>query len=197
MLNININKTKSDEKFKKSIKNYLSIMERIDKTKFDTDFKKDYCTFYRINPHRDDEWKNVYFNTFNKYRKLRIKNNKLSIKDILEEVLLELYKKVDKVELSFASKMLHTLYPKKCPIYDSVVAKQLNLSKRKFNGEKKIHNDCEIYDNLVKKIKEQRYLVKEYNSIFADSPELRRVSDIKKIDFLIWWYGKKQLKKNK
>ena len=96
---------------------------------------------------RSKEWYRGYYEVFKEYK---CKTSDYSIVDILNDLY-----KIDNngkhmVDLSFASKMLHTLKPKKFPIYDNMVAKALNLKKVRYSKQ-----------------------------------------DIKKSDFLLWWYGKK------
>lgn len=186
-ININKKKAKKSNTLNKSIDKYIEIMSLINTTKFDDEFKKMFSAYYRITHYRDVKWQNSYYKIFKKYRNKRDNKVSFDIKDILSDI----YKATKNVEFSFASKMLHSLYSKKYPIYDSLVAKELKLEKmpsKKSSGDYKdrINKACEIYKCLIDNMKEYNYLVKVYDDMFED----KKISDLKKKDFLIWWHGK-------
>ena len=150
---INKKAAKCNQVFNKSIDKYIEIMSIIDTTNFNAELKKMFSAYYRITPHRNVKWQNSYYKIFNKYRNKRDKKDSFGIKDILFDV----YKATGNVEFSFTSKMLHSLYPKKYPIYDSLVTKELELKKmppKKSNGNDKerIDKTYEIYKCLIEKI---------------------------------------------
>ena len=66
--------------------------------------------------------------------------------------------------------MLHSLCPKKYPIYDSRVATVLEIDKPKGNEiDRKICSACQIYKELCKKIRENSYLSQEYDKVFRNN----------------------------
>ena len=161
-------------------------MSCIDETVFDNYFVDEYSKFYGIKRFRTEKWQKEYFKIFKYYRNKRNKHQVFSLKNILEDI----YNKVGSVELSFATKMLHSLCPKKYPIYDSRVATVLEIDKPKGNEiDRKICSACKIYKELCKKIRENSYLSQEYDRVFKNNAKYRKISNIKKIDFLIWRYG--------
>lgn len=155
-----------DKRFNNSIETYIKIMSCIDETVFDNYFVDEYSKFYGIKRFRTEKWQKEYFKIFKYYRNKRNKHQVFSLKNILEDI----YNKVGSVELSFATKMLHSLCPKKYPIYDSRVATVLEIDKPKGNEiDRKICSACQIYKELCKKIRENSYLSQEYDKVFRNN----------------------------
>lgn len=186
-MKIKINKKSARESkaLKTGIDRYINIMADVDGTSFDSDFKKKYNVFYRISPHRDETWQKSYYRIFKKYRIKRNSNENFTLRDVLTDI----YKATGRVEFSFASKLMHSLCPKKYPIYDSILADKFSLEKVKGSGENKIDCACNVYNELCDKVIEHEYLVKDFDDIFSIEANYKKISKIKKIDFLIWWSG--------
>lgn len=187
-LEFDVGELKKDTKLKEGIDNYKQIMKAFKNTKFDESFTRRFNKFYRI-MRRSKEWYKGYYKVFKKYK---IKTSNYSIDDILKDLYRIDNNGKHMIDLSFASKMLHTLKPKKYPIYDSMVAKALDLNKVKYskqNVEKRIKDSVDLYNDLLDMYKKKD--VKHLASIFDKAFPREPISDIKKADFLIWWYGKK------
>lgn len=93
-------------------------------------------------------------------------------------------------ELSFSSKLIHTLNPT-YPIWDSIVTKtHFNIAVPYFYKENKAQLCCESYE-LYKsefieymKTEEAKELVNMFNQAFPNNS----ITNIKKIDFILWQY---------
>ena len=89
-----------------------------------------------------------------------------------------------KIEMSFASKLLHTIDPH-FPIWDSQVRKKLKIngSIKTFDDGDKAYNDlCGCYAKM--KIDPQfKTFVSDFDSLF---PGFNWITDTKKIDFYLW-----------
>ena len=92
--------------------------------------------------------------------------------------------KCHKIEMSFASKLLHTI---KCdsPIWDSQVCKKLGINgsiKTFDDGDKAYDELCKNYDKL-KKDPQFKTFVSNFDSLF---PGFSGITETKKIDFYLW-----------
>ena len=136
---------------------------------------------------------------FNKMQNLKDKDQ-VDLMTVLEELKEET--KSESYEFSLVSKMLHTIKPNTTPIYDSKVREYLSQNegvnlwwqipnresgaKRGTPERTKIEHDwkelCNWYDTFI-----QSPRGKEWIDWFNDNfPEYRRISDIKKVDFIIF-----------
>ena len=160
---------------------YAYIMNQAYKTNVarDEDFQKKFNHFYRIR--RDSNWREKYYEIF--------ENNKTNKDDVtFENILCNIYVFTDKTEASFASKMLATINPEK-PIWDSRVLSFLNLKPKGKNVGELQDSIIEIYAQI-----EEWYRVylatdeaRENISLFDKLlPQYSWISDVKKIDYLIW-----------
>ena len=191
-LKFNIKELQNDKDLTKGIEMYKNIMSMFKDTSFDSNFTTKFNGFYRI-MRRSKEWYRGYYEVFKEYK---CKTSDYSIVDILNDLY-----KIDNngkhmVDLSFASKMLHTLKPKKFPIYDNMVAKALNLKKVRYNKQdikKRINDSNDLYNDLLDMYTKEG--IGHLVSIFDRAFSQQSISDIKKSDFLLWWYGKKLMYK--
>ena len=122
ILNDEERKMNEIERMKRGIEQYLKIMDWIGKRNVaeDEEFQHVFNAFYQVR--RNQAWRKVYYALMEE-----LKGSNPSI----EEVIRFLAEKTEKgsVELSFASKLLHTIDPTK-PIYDKPTADII------LNGEK-------------------------------------------------------------
>lgn len=134
---------------------YSFIMDflcKVDISK-DIEFQKTFTYFYKIR--RNEDFRKKF------YSYLEVNKNNYSL--TIEEVLFFLYTIDNKIELSFSSKLLHTINPS-LPIIDRHVLNNLSLKKRyiyKDNNEK-LKDNISLYYEVINKynnIKEN----KEYN----------------------------------
>lgn len=176
--NINIDEAFANlDKRRKDIGRYKDIMSMA-KQPADSFFQKKYNAFYRVR--RNEGWRKEYYRIFEFYSKR--KNVSFG------EILLRLQQATGQIEASFASKMLATLNTN-MPIWDSNVLKVLQLSLKGNVPELKMSNAVVLYDRICRWYKEflQTIVAKELLQRFdKEFPEYKSLSDVKKIDFILW-----------
>ena len=158
---------------------YRVIMEQVRKVDVskNREFQKAFDYFYKVR--RDAEWRKIYFNLFEK-----MKSGPVCFSDILTEM----YEKTGRVEASFSSKMLATIDSNQ-PIWDQNVLNNLRLRLSADSGKKHLQEAIGIYAEIEKWY--QGFLptdnAMECVAIFNDFlPDYRWISDVKKIDCLLW-----------
>jgi hypothetical protein len=161
------------------LKKYLYIMDNLHEVdvSHDKDFQKRFNNFYRVR--RDSEFLTVYYEFLQ-----RRKNDKTVT---FKEILQYLHEKGGKVELSFSSKLLHTINPD-FPIWDQYVTGNIGLQKPK-KSKDPIEDTIKIYERLVSWYKAYAASPngKEMIAIFDKRhPNGAHIADIKKIDFILW-----------
>lgn len=152
-------------------KDIMSSFKRVIITE-DADFQKKFNRLYVIR--RNDSWREIYYSYFEE-----IKNEKIEFKDLF----LELSKRVNRKEPSFASKMLATINPNK-PIWDSKVKSFFCIKEN--NDENYIISEYErIEETMTKYIQSDGFKanVHYFDSKLADYSNL---TDMKKLDYMIW-----------
>lgn len=131
---------------------------------------------------------NIYFSIFSEL----VVEDYVNTDKIIKEVLRGLTPMREKLEYSYASKMIHTVNTN-YPLYDSYVKSALRLKNisGKSNEEriesyliiyKKI---IEIYNKIIKN-ESLKNLIKN----FEEQRKLNDINDIKILDFLFWGTGK-------
>lgn len=191
------------EKRKARIKIYIELINELHETDVskNIEYIKKYKNFYRMNMARglSDEFYNDYF--------IFLQNNKNN-KDNLtfEKVLKYLYyesKKSKRIEASFSSKLLATINPN-MPVWDTNVfswLKEYNIKKPKITKDKDLQLNLtintyklleKILNNIIKN-EGQKY-IQVFNDTFVNNPDLLNISDMKKIDLILWSLGDKNKK---
>ena len=154
----------------------LHRVNEIDVSK-DSGFQKTFNAFYRIR--RNAEWRGNYYRIFE-----CAKREKFSF----EKVIVELYSETGNVEASFSSKMIATINPNK-PIWDQYVLHNLGLKLIGRTPQERIKNAVEIYGQINNwfndylQTDEAYRNIEEFNRWF---PSYIWISDVKKIDYLLW-----------
>lgn len=190
------------------IKAYNTIMELANNSEIDlsvnSTFQEAFSNFYRLDFKVALAQKNTvfhrFFEVFQRYKINKETNVNTDIGDIFLGLVRDLKSVAGRNEYSFASKILHTLYPSKFSIYDSKVGKDhFGIS---FKNEKSflghghtveefydvIKNTYEMYDKMFKKFvstNEGQEIVEIFNSEFSELP-LENINNLKKIDFVLW-----------
>jgi hypothetical protein len=177
---INLKKT-NWENISIGVKKYLLIMRlvgdsNVQKSK---DFQKLFNGFYRVRQRSPEFYEALY-----KY----LEQNKN--KEVLfEDALTFFYKKFHRFEPSFSSKLVATINPK-FPIWDSRVLARLNFTTPHVNLESKIRlkKMVEIYQDIVSwyYIFMKTPQAKEMINIFDKKIGHVNITNIKKIDFILW-----------
>ena len=168
------------EKIKRGIEKYIRIMDLIRETDVseNDEFQHLFNGFYQVR--RNEEWRKVFY-SFMEERK--------DAAPSIEEILTFLANNTPRksVELSFASKMLHTI-DSNYPIYDKKVASFLKLEGPvvSWSNEAKIEHQVKNYNAIIAWYQTSR--AKSLIHLFDEIvPEYRtKIGDVKKIDFIIW-----------
>lgn len=159
------------------VKQYAAIFRMYSDKQIQSDcFKKTFCRFYRVRGRIDRG---------EIFRILADKDN-LSYSDILSR--LSLGNTV--VNISFASKILHTRNNSE-PIYDSVIAKFYHIRRKERGYGARFKEAVKIYVDLQNIYKDKdnnnlKRLSEAFDKIFPSYD----FSVEKKIDFMIWGWGK-------
>jgi len=162
------------------VKKYLSIQEHVNSCNVqqDLDFQREFNGFYRI-AHRSKEWYITFYSYFE------------SAKEILpsfEEAIHHICENTGKVETSFVSKMIATINPE-LPIIDKYVLEYFGLTmpyiKNVADREKKAVETynalCHEYSEIMKS-QEAKIFCDKFDKKFS----LNKISNVKKIDFILW-----------
>lgn len=166
------------------LRDYEFIMERAYQTNvnLDRDFQKRFNAFYRVR--KDETWRKEYYCLF--------ESEKNDPTVSFDYIIDELFDRTGYVEPSFSSKMLATIDSSK-PIWDSRVIKCLGVKvDSSLNKEARL----ELIKIRYKEIDEwyKKYLgtaEAKKNIAFFDKtfPEYSAISNIKKLDYLLWQLG--------
>ena len=168
------------EKKAQDIQHYMNIMSKVKDINVadDQDFQREFDFFYKVR--RNAEWRKKFFEIFEKKKKKNCS---------YKEIITELYESTGQVEASFASKMLASI-DEDMPIWDSKVLERIGINVSKKRGQKKLEETIELYDDIVKWYRDLKNNKESYNEYIAsfDSrfPDYSSISDIKKIDFILW-----------
>jgi len=159
--------------------NIMKLVRAVDVTK-DADFQDNFRSFYQLRRFYDDEFVQAYFEAMEEF------------KDDAELSFEKAFRRIQKIngscEVSFSSKLLNALKPSE-PIWDSIVATKHFGCKLPGYSLKDRPTAC------IKRYGEYREAFMKY----AESPEGKMIvrmfdekfpkcgiSDVKKIDFVLW-----------
>ena len=128
-----------------------------------------------------------FFDVFNSCLKIHPLRSisKDSIDSLYESVLFELKEKTMRVEKSFASKLLHSIYPNQIPIIDNNVLQKLRIPRyygSVENAKKTLIKLSEWYEKYIK-TSDAIECIKFFDKVF---PDFKKISSYKKIDFFLW-----------
>lgn len=140
--------------------------------------------FYKMQ-RRPEEWYRYYFAMLE-----REKHNKsITFRQVLETI----YAKKQRVEPSFSSKLVATIRPE-MPVYDKHVRENLSLEvlPQHRPAKERVQGLLRMYDTLEEKVNTlicDDIFVTELRPAFdMKFPAYAHISDVKKIDFLLWQY---------
>lgn len=143
----------------------------------DAGFQKAFNAFYRIR--RNAEWRKCYYALFE-----QAKVNHFGFADVIRT----LFHVTGNVECSFSSKMIATIDPNK-PIWDQYVIQNLGLELKGKTPQDRVENAIEVYESIEQwfavylKTEEARENIAVFDRML---PSYNWLSDVKKIDFLLW-----------
>jgi hypothetical protein len=168
------------------VRNYLSIINAVEDNNTNLfenkSFTTNYNAFFRIR--RGTGWQRYYFEYFEKNRA----NSSLAFEDIFDYM----YEKTGRREASFSSKMLACLNHDK-PIWDSLAFEALQPIPEDINTIEQIYERynglCEWYKRNLQTDIAKKYC-SDFDKIFESELTGVKISDTKKIDFLLWGYVK-------
>lgn len=166
---------------RQGIDKYEFIMNRVKlvDVSSDLEFQKTYRDFYQLRRFYSDEFATKYFTLMEQMK---------NMSTITFEMAFERVKHIQcTYEISFSSKLAHTLNPS-LPVWDSVVTKNhfgINAPVVKKDKEQKIIERYQLYSERYceyLRSDEGQMLIQKFDEAFPD----REISDVKKIDFILW-----------
>lgn len=169
------------------LQSYKFIMERLHRTDVsaDKEFQVAFRNFYQMGRFYSDEFARHYFRLMEQMKDSR----NMSFKMALERI-----KHIQNTyEMSFSSKMMHTINPFH-PIWDSVVTKKhfgISAPYVKKNREEACCNRYDMYEDRFHDYmasEEGMQIIHLFDEYFPNSG----VTNIKKIDFALWQDRKKE-----
>jgi len=166
-------------KVEPGLEKYQVIMDRFPKVDVskDAEFQKMYNGFYRVRQ-RDEEFYNAYYSY--------MEECKAEGTDF-EKTLRYFYSKLNRVEASFSSKLVATINPE-MPIWDVYVLENLQLKTPAQYSKTRLEDTVNLYKEIEKwysdcvKSKDGKEMIKIFDQSFPNN----FISNIKKIDFILW-----------
>lgn len=166
-------------KIKSGVRKYQTIMRDYLATDITTspEFQKKFNGFYRIRQ-RDSNW---YYHYYQMLEELKTKNKKF------DELLWEFKNRCNRIEASFISKMYATKSPE-YPIIDAWVLKNLGFKLPYTYDKNRIPKIIKLYEKITEwynnllAIDEGKNYIQQFNTICPN----RHITDVKKIDFILW-----------
>jgi len=161
------------------VEKYIELMDifRSRNISKDLDFRRRFNHFYRMMK-RSQEFYNDYF-----YYLEKNKNSNIRFFDVISHF----EKKFNRMEPSFSSKLIATINPN-FAIWDKFVLRNLGLTAPPYNCFNRKNLICDIYKEINKKINaivkspDGKTWLRLFDEIFPST----NITDIKKIDFILW-----------
>lgn len=173
-------KKTAEEKIKAGIVKYQYLREALFaiNVSTDKDFQRVFNDFFRMRQRKKE-----YYDDYFAYLEC---NKTVGISFV--DALRFLYERHGKIELSFTSKMVALVDPS-LPIWDSIVAgKHFGLKKPYAGCKARFEKTIEKYNKYCQRYiaymqtTEAKEKLEEFNRYFPD----RNISDVKKVDFILW-----------
>ena len=168
------------KKARKGIGQYLEIMDSFHSTDVSTDreFQRKFNSFYRVRQ-RTATWYKTYYSFMQRQK---------GKAPTFSTVLRYLHSELGRYEPSFSSKFVATHNPD-LPIWDAFVLKNTGIKAPYYSDLKKLFKAEEKY----KKVQSWYggYLLSDSGNLIVEIfdevvPEHNRISNLKKIDFVLW-----------
>ncbi len=165
------------DRCKKGVAKYIEIMDLSHKVDVSTnpEFQRMFNGFYRMRQKTKE-----YYSFFFSYMERMKANKNLEYKDVIEAI----FDKFNRKEKSFSSKLLHTINPEMA-ILDSIIISNLEII---ISPNASVNSIISSYDNLNAELKaicdsiQGKKMINLFDSTFPNNS----ISDIKKIDFVLW-----------
>ncbi len=167
------------KKISPGLQKYLNIREMIYRVNIsrNEEFQKSFNGFYRMR-----QRPTIFYKKFYSF----MEENK-SNSPSFEEALLYIYQELGRVEASFSSKLVATINPN-LPIWDTIVLKNIGLKPPQYYRKNRIKETMVLYNDLQQRY--QTYIEKEQAKIiitkFNKAYPNTGLTDVKKIDFVLW-----------
>ena len=158
---------------------YQYIMKKVREINVssDAEFQKTFNGFYIVR--RNETWRKTYYGFFEQAK---------SETPTFTEIIKYMYETTGNIVPSFSSKMLATLCPEK-PIWDRYVIQNLNMKLSGKTSQEKLENVIALYADIEKWYADflKTDKAKECIRVFDQTlPDYSGISDIKKIDSILW-----------
>lgn len=160
------------------LEKYLHIMHRLHQTDVsqDLEFQRSYNGFYRMRQ-RPESYYTTYFSFLESHK---------SDPDLtFRQVLTYLYRKTERIEASFSSKLLATVKPE-MPVWDTFVLQNLGLTPPPayYSKANRIEAIITLYNSICQWYSSQEAQEKlEFFNFYFPSVN---ITDTKKIDLILW-----------
>lgn len=142
----------------------------------DADFRRRFNRFYRVR--RNAAWQETYYALMGRARR-----EALQFDAVLDALRVE----TNRLEASFASKLIATIHPA-FPVIDRFVLQNVGLALPAQNVQNRAARIVEIYAALQRcfeaylQTDDGRYLVREFNRIYPNSG----ITEVKMLDLVLW-----------
>lgn len=164
------------------LERYLAIQEKFDQLSNESlrdslDFKKSFNGFYRVRQ-KPAAWYKAFYDIFDESR---------GISTDYRTVIETLYDRTNRIEASFASKLLATLNPE-MPVIDSIVLSRLNTKLPRYYESNRLEKICLLHDDI--KSCYQKFLKtsqgKDLITSFKRAYPQANITEIKMLDLVLW-----------
>ena len=166
----------------KGLQKYKTIMEALLTTNVaeDKGFQKLYRDFYQMRPFYSDDFAHAYF---------KLMESMKSWLSVSFDMAFERIKHIKgSYEMSFSSKLVHTIDPS-LPVWDKIVTRDHFHMKAPYSACKDRERACcKRYEDYRKRFccykdsPEGQVMIESFDTAFPNSG----ISDVKKIDFILW-----------
>ena len=160
----------------RDVEKYCALIKRYHETDVskDAEFQRSFNGYYRMRQSKAD-----FYQCFYAFLEQQKGNKTLTF----HEVLFYLYEHTGIITLSFSSKLLATVRPE-MPVWDRFVLKNLNLKAPYYNDKNRLEKTEQVYQKICEwyRTEEAAETLKLFERMLPDVP----VSEVKKIDFILW-----------
>ena len=172
------------------VRGYLTLMEDAGRLNVSSDgeaavaFRRRFNGYYAVR--RNEAWRRIFYRQF-ELGKAYVGPPEVLFKDVLGKI----HRATQRVEASFASKLVASIHPKS-PVIDSVVRTFLTEHLEASPDPKGMQGALNFYGWLNQVMAELSTTQQaadwfaEFNERFSDEPGAAEITDMKKLDFLIW-----------
>lgn len=187
---IHLNKKQIEDalpRVKDGLEKYVWLQAKLNilNVRKDSLYQTKFNNFYRITPFRNQKWQKEFYKL--------LETSKRNKNIVFGDILNTLYKKTNRVEAAFASKLVATINPR-LPVIDSVVLRNLrkqgNVMMRlpyyhednRIDKIKELHKEMGKLFNEFLRTKNGKYLVKRFREEYTGV----NITKIKMLDLILW-----------